>query len=169
MGCGPAPRKQAEGGRRLCRRPDKRDAGHLQGGDSPAPNTRAPPSATSGPTRRFFCLAGVYSLPPETARKSPHSASTGSIGSTAGTPWVSSLSARRSSMSCFPLLRRTTAEMPIFLSASRFCRICRDTFLGDMRSTPTGVDSFRQLCGSADKFASVTHQFREKIDDAVAQ
>ncbi len=138
MGCGAAPRKQAEGGRRLCRRPDKRDAGHLQGGDSPAPNTRTPPSATSGPTRRFFCLAGVYSPYSETACKSPHSAPAGSTGSTAGTPWVSSLSARCSSMSRLPLLRRTTAEMPIFLSASRFCRICLDTFLGEIRSTPTG-------------------------------
>ena len=96
------------------------------------------PSATSGLTRRFFFLAGVYSPHLETARKSPHNASAGSTGSTARTPWVSSLSARCSSMSRLPLLRRTTTEMPILLSASRFCTICRDTFLGEIRSTPTG-------------------------------
>ena len=85
-----------------------------------------------------FALRGVYLAHPETARKSPHSASAGSTGSTAGTPWVSSLSARCSSISRFPLLRRITTEMPILLSASRFCTICRDTFLGEIRSTPTG-------------------------------
>ena len=67
---------------------------------------------------------GAFSLP-ET--------STGSIGSTVRASCVSSLSARRSSMSRFPLLRRTTAEMPILLSAATLCRIRRDT----LKCTPS--------------------------------
>ena len=61
---------------------------------------------------------------------SPPETSAGSIGSTAWVPCASSLSARCSSMSRFPLLRRTTAEMPILLSAATLCRIRRDTFFG---------------------------------------
>ena len=41
-------------------------------------------------------------------------------------------------MSRLPLLRRTTAEMSILLSAATLCRIRRDTFLGVMPSVPTG-------------------------------
>ena len=52
---------------------------------------------------------GAFSLPETSA---------GSIGSTAWVPCASSLSARRSSMSRLPLLRRTTAEIPILLSAA---------------------------------------------------
>ena len=41
-------------------------------------------------------------------------------------------------MSRLPLLRRTTAEMSILLSAATLCRIRRDTFFGVMPSLPTG-------------------------------
>jgi len=50
---------------------------------------------------------------PETARKSPHSALTGSIGTISPAPFKSTLSARRSSITRFPLLRRTVALLKI--------------------------------------------------------
>ena len=78
----------------------------------------------------FRTAAGVYSPHPETARKSPHSAPAGSIGTISPAPSKSTLSARRSSMSRFPLLRRTTAEIPALFRASTLCRIIRATFLG---------------------------------------
>ena len=110
-----------------------------------------PPQLLTAHTAAHRGKHGAFS-PPET--------SAGSIGSTARVPCASSLSARRSSMSRFPLLRRTTAEMPVLLSAATLCRIRRDTFRVDLRG---------QLRGSADKFRAVTHQFREKNDDPAAQ
>ena len=88
-----------------------------------------PPQPRTAHTAAHRAKHGVVS-PPETP--------TGSIGSTARVPCASSLSARRSSMSRLPLLRRTTAEMPISLSVSTLCRIRRDTFLCVMPSVPTG-------------------------------
>ena len=88
-----------------------------------------PPVPLTAHTAAHGAKHGAFS-PPET--------STGSIGSTAWVPCASSLSARRSLMSRFPLLRRTTAEMPILLSAATLCRIRRDTFFGVMPSLPTG-------------------------------
>ena len=73
-----------------------------------------PPQPLTAHTAAHTPKHGVFS-PPET--------SAGSIGSTAWVPCASSLSARRSSISRFPLLRRTTAEMPILLSAATLCRI----------------------------------------------
>ena len=136
---------------------------------SPAELLRFQFRPTSGPNRRFFSPAEVYSPRPETSRKSPHIAPTGSTGSTAGTPWASSLSARRSSMSRLPLLRRTTPEMPILLSASRFCRIRRDTFLGVMCSAPAGSIFSDSSVGVPINSVRTAHQFREEINDAVAQ
>ena len=80
-------------------------------------------------TAAYRAKHGAFS-PPET--------SAGSIGSIAWVPCASSLSARRSSISRFPLLRRTTAEIPILLSAATLCRIRRDTFFGVMPSLPAG-------------------------------
>ena len=88
-----------------------------------------PPQPLTAHTAAHTPKHGAFS-PPET--------SAGSIGSTAWVPCVSSLSARRSSISRFPLLRRTTAEIPILLSAATLCRIRRDTFFGVMPSLPAG-------------------------------
>lgn len=75
-----------------------------------------------------FCLAGVYSPHLETARKSPRSASTGSIGTISPTRSKSTLSARFSSITRLPLLRRITAAIPFFLRASTLCRISLEIF-----------------------------------------
>ena len=87
------------------------------------------PSALRAHTAAHRAKHGAFSLPETSA---------GSIGSTAWIPCAPSLSARRSSMSRLPLLRRTTAEMPILLSAATLCRIRRDTFFGVMPSLPAG-------------------------------
>ena len=89
-----------------------------------------PPQPLTAHTAAYTPKHGAFSLPETSA---------GSIGSTAWVPCASSLSARHSSISRFPLLRRTTAEMPISLSVSTLCRIRRDTFFGVMPSLPAGA------------------------------
>ena len=75
-----------------------------------------PPQPLTAHTAAYTPKHGAFSLPETSA---------GSIGSTAWVPCASSLSARHSSISRFPLLRRTTAEMPISLRG-KACRLCGD-------------------------------------------
>ena len=98
----------------VCFMPSKRWARKGHGGLISSLSCTCSPSALRAHTAAHRGKHGAFS-PPET--------SAGSIGSTAWVPCASSLSARRSSMSRLPLLRRTTAEMPILLSAATLCRI----------------------------------------------
>ena len=66
------------------------------------------------------------------------STAAGAIGTIFPAPSKSTRSALCSSMSRFPLLRRTTAVIPALFRASTLCRIIRATFLGVMLRLRSG-------------------------------
>ena len=117
---------------------DKRDAGHLQGGDSPEPNTPLllrPQTAQHGV---FLLLCGVLLAilgnRPQIAAQRP----AGSTGSTAGTPGIVASALAQPDKPLSVAAAHHNGNAGFCLVRPGFAGSVGTTFLGEMRSTPTG-------------------------------